>query len=254
MIGDISFAALYGGLLFFIAQLCVTFPSNDPADVLNSAVHVLLMLSVCSILVVIHLVYLSTRRLNTLRNLSDYRHRRCNKPFLNPDPFGLIMPIGIAIIMFLAFLLFFEGFYYNVAFLANILTHITIYASYVIFLYFIAICLLISHVLVFALKDFLTSRILRSLDYIYFVFVILSELRIISLYRKDVGILPDLLSYIFAAAAIAVRVSRTTAEVWDWVDFRQHRLPIFAFRSKFRRFVRLFRRTPARRYRFLVRY
>jgi hypothetical protein len=117
------------------------------------------------------------------------------------------------------------------------------YALYSIFLFFTSCFGMPAHAFLFQTRWRLTSRFVKALDYVYFLLIAGSVLRIMNQYRSNVNILIDFTSYTLIAAGIGVRVARTSAEVFDWAEFRSlkvgTKLPMFASRSRFRKFRRV---------------
>ena len=130
---------------------------------------------------------------------------------------------------------------------SDALRHIPSFSAYYLFVFMILVFAYISHLCLFLVRWWLTIKIIKSIDYIYFLLIIVSLIRIINQYSNQIDLRIDLLSYTIIAAAIGIRLSRTSAEVFAWDEYNKLKirrvLPIFASRNKLIKRNRILRNT-----------
>jgi hypothetical protein len=85
------------------------------------------------------------------------------------------------------------------------------------FLYFFTATLApLTHFLAFTLRNSMMADMLKGTDYIYFGLVFLGLARISQTSFEHASIHLDMLSSLFVATGVAIRVTRTTAEILRW--------------------------------------
>lgn len=94
-------------------------------------------------------------------------------------------------------------------------------APFALFVFVLSTLSLVSHYFFFLLRWWLSDRLIKATDYIYFFFISVSFVRLVqhssSFWMPEM----DLLTYLLIAASISVRLSKTTAEVFSWSRYSQ---------------------------------